>query len=75
MLRPLVILETPHPLGPVLRQNAAGLGPGASSVEIVRPLQRPKLLESDLAYGEVREKAVDAAVVPVDTEICYITEV
>ena len=69
----LVVLETPHPRGPVFRQNAAGPCPGPCRVKLVRPLERPKLFESDLAYGPVQEKAVNAAVVPVDTEICYIT--
>ena len=69
----LVILEIPHPRGPVLRQNAAGFGPGPSRVELLAPLQRPKLLESHLAYGPIQEEVVDTAVVSVDGEACYTT--
>ena len=68
-----VVLEFPHPLGPILRLHAARPGPGPSHIEILVPLQRPELFKSHPAYGPVQKKAVDAAIVPVDTEVCHVT--
>jgi hypothetical protein len=41
-----IFSESSHPLGPVLRLNAAGLGPGTRDVERGPPPECPEFLES-----------------------------
>jgi hypothetical protein len=50
-----VILEASHPRGPLLRLDAAGLGPGAARIELLVPFEGPELLEPDLADGPIHE--------------------
>lgn len=61
-----VVLEMPHPFGPIFRLHAAGLGPTIRRVELAMPLQGPQFLESDLPNRPIQEQAVYATIVAVD---------
>ena len=61
-----VLLERPHPLGPIRGQNPAGLRPRPGGLERPMPFQRPKLLEPHLPHGAIHEQAVHRPVMAVD---------
>ena len=61
-----MILELPHPFGPVLGPGPASGGPWAVVVEFLMPLDRPDLLDANLAHGPIEKQHVDPALVPVD---------
>jgi hypothetical protein len=60
-----VVLKPSHPLGPILRLDAAGFGPTAGRVKISVPFQCPEFFEPDPSYRPIQEKAVYMPVVPV----------
>ena len=49
----LIILELPHPLGPVAGLDAAGFGPAVGRVVLSMPLECPQLFQAHLARGSV----------------------
>ena len=70
MGRLLIIFKASHPLGPVLRLDAAAPGPRIILViERAVPLQGPQLLESDLPdRTAIYEEGVYVPAVPVDAD-------
>ena len=63
-----VVLEIPHPLGPVFRLDAAGSGPAIGRVVAAVPFERPEFLQADLSDGPVHEKTVYVRIVAVYAE-------
>ena len=68
----LIILEFAQPVGPVVGGAAAGPGPGAGDVEALVPLQRPELLQADLACGPVAKDRVLESAVAIDADPLHL---
>ena len=56
-----ILFESSHPLGPVLRLDSAGHGPGSGCVKFRMPLERPVLLYAHLSHRPVLKELVIAA--------------
>jgi len=67
-----VVFESAHPLGPVVGLDSSGFGPVPGDVETAAPLQRPELLQADLACGEVAEDGILESAVAVDADPLHL---
>ena len=68
----LIVLEIPHPLGPVSGLHPAGPGPFVCRVKIAIPFERPEFFEPDLPNRPVQIQSVDVPVVTVYAKVPHV---
>ena len=68
----LIVLETPHPLGPGIASHTALLGPWARRIVLAMPLECPEFFEPDPTNRPVQEHDVHVSLMPIHTEATHL---